>query len=129
MQLLVSTALGSMMQLTKSALALVCGTVLLLSAAGDRAEAGTRKATGNMAPATWTAQGKASKPDHSSQDPASSPGGVKVSGGTRNMVGLPRCPRYPRSPCYHPWGSQPGQKIRDHRGPPVVPKEDPRQKW
>jgi hypothetical protein len=90
---------------------------------------GVNKSPGNQTPATWTAQGKALSPKHSSQDPASGPGGVKVSGGTRNVAALPRCSRFPRRPCFHPWGSQPGQKIRDHRGPPVVPKEDPRQKW
>jgi hypothetical protein len=93
------------------------------------APTGVNKATGIQAPPTWTAQGKAPSHKHNSPDPASWPGGVKVSGGTRNVAGLPRCSRFPRRPCFQPWGSQPGQKIRDHRGPPVVPKEDPRQKW
>ena len=81
---------------------------------------GTNKASGNKA-STWTAE-----------DPAKWPGGVKVSGGRTRVVGapLPRCTsRYPRKPCYRPWGSDPGAKVRDHRGPPVVEKEDPRQKW
>lgn len=81
----------------------------------------------------WTATGTKANPgpevrDH--RDPTTWPGGVKVPGGT-HVVGAPPqgprpgsrgCARWPNTPSCHPI-------VRDHRGPRVVPKEDPPQKW
>jgi len=94
------------------------------------ATTGTNRAGGNAALGTWTVEGKASPVRRPYQDAGSRPGGVKVSGGTRR-VGEPSqgprpggagCTRWPNTPSCHPI-------VRDHRGPRVVPKEDPRQKW
>jgi hypothetical protein len=90
---------------------------------------GTNKAVANQGTGTWTAQGKASTSKTSGQDPTRLPGGVEVSGGTRRVRAAPApCPRYPHRPCSPSWNSQPRANVRDHRGPRVVPKEDPRQK-
>jgi hypothetical protein len=91
---------------------------------------GINKAIGNKAPATWTAQGQANPVRHPYQDSGSRLGGVKVSGGTRRLGAPPQgprpggggCARWPNTPSCHPI-------VRDHRGPRVVPKEDPPQKW
>ena len=94
------------------------------------ATTGTHKSSGNKAPATWTAQGQANPVRHPYQDAGTRPGGVKVSGGTRRLGAPPQgprpggggCARWPNTPSCHPI-------VRDHRGPRVVPKEDPPQKW
>ncbi len=91
---------------------------------------GANDASGNKAPAMWTAQGQAKPDRHPYQDSGSRPGGVKVSGGTRRLGAPPQgprpgghgCARWPNTPSCHPI-------VRDHRGPRVVPKEDPQQKW
>jgi len=113
-------------------LAAACTVGLLLSAGVDRDEAG--KGRGNKA-LTWgatKAPGSKVVRDHRtpSSNSDSAPGGVNVPGGGR-VVGAPPhgprpgsggCARWPNTPSCHPI-------VRDHRGPRVVPKEDPRQKW
>ena len=104
---------------------------MALIAPMQAAQAGKAGKGGGAKALTWGAtKAPGSKVVRDHRPPTSWPGGVKVRGGGR-VVGAPPqgprpggggCERWPNTPSCHPI-------VRDHRGPRVVPKEDPQQKW
>lgn len=101
----------------KGAASAVCALGLVISVAGNPAEAG--KGPRNRASATWTAQGKASPVvrDHRGEGQVRPPPAL-----TKRKGVYVHCTTGRTTTC------RPLQ-ARDHRGPRVVPKEDPPQKW
>jgi hypothetical protein len=112
----------------KAALAAACAVGLVLAAGLNEAEA----AKGGKSGGTWGAATKvhASKVGSGTWKAERIGPVVRDHRGTPQVLPPPQGPRPGSGACAR-WPSLPGCRpiVRDHRGPRVVPQEDPPQKW